>query len=103
VRLVEAVGDRRTARAGFVPIGVEHKVVDEELRAPSEQVDERGFAAFDVKGVFLVEAHPGQLPPLTGQLVVQAGQLLFGLQQIQPGSEPLVTVCGAMVRHWAPP
>lgn len=36
--LVEAVGYRRAAGAGCVPVGVEHEVVDEELRPTPEQV-----------------------------------------------------------------
>src|SRR6266702_56003 len=39
---VEAVRDRRAGRAAGGVVGPEHEVVDEELRAPSEEVRQRG-------------------------------------------------------------
>ena len=99
VRLVEAVGNGRAARAGFVPVGVEHEVIDDQLRTPSEQIHEQGFAILGVEAVGLVEADPRQIPPPAGQLVVQAGQLLFSPKQLKPGVEPLGTGSDAMIRH----
>jgi hypothetical protein len=49
MRLVEAVGDRRVARAAFVPVGAEHEVVHEQLRTAAEEVGERGFAVIGVE------------------------------------------------------
>ena len=103
MRLVEAVGDRRAARAAFVPVGVEHEVVHDQLRTAVEQVGERGFALLGVEDVVLVDAHPRQLSPLAGEVVVQARQLLFGLEQLEPFLEPLLTGSGAMLRHRVEP
>jgi hypothetical protein len=38
-----------------------------------EQVGERGFAAFGVEEVVLVDPHPWQLAPLAGNVVVESG------------------------------
>ena len=99
MRLVEAIGDRRTARTPFVPLGIEHEVVDEQLRAAAEQIDERGSAMFRVEHVVLVESHPRQLPPLPGQVIVPSGQFLLGIEQLEPGFEPLLARPDPVVRH----
>src|SRR5919205_1039842 len=43
-RSVEAVGDRRARGAAGGEVRPEHEVVDEQLRAPAEEVGERGGA-----------------------------------------------------------
>ena len=55
------------------------------------------------KTVVLVDAHPRQLAPLPGEVVVEAGQLLLGLEQLEPRIEPLVAGTGAVIRHRASP
>jgi hypothetical protein len=99
MRLVEPVGDGRTARTTFVPVGVEHEVVHEQLRPAVEQVGERGFAAFGVEEVVLVDPHPRQLAPLAGNVVVESGQFLLGLEQLEPGFEPLVARSNPAIGH----
>src|SRR5213078_4341878 len=47
----------------------EHDVVDEELRAPSEEVCQRGAPVVGLKSIFLVDPNPRQLLPLPSQLV----------------------------------
>jgi hypothetical protein len=60
---VEAVRDRR---AGWTPcrvLGPEHEVVDEELRASSEEIGEGRCALVGLEAVLLVDSNPGQLLP----------------------------------------
>ena len=59
-----------------------------------------------VEEVVLVDAHPRQITPLTGHLVVQPGHLFFGLEQVRPGGKPLLpgscrggSVMGQSSRH----
>ena len=96
---VEAVRDRRAGRAAGRVLGPEHEVVDEQLRAPSEQVGEGRGALVGVEDVLLVDADPRELLPLPGQLVAAPRQLLLGLEQLQPGREPLFPRSGLVTGH----
>jgi hypothetical protein len=60
---VEPVRDRRAGRASRRVVGPEHEVVDEELRAPSEEVCQRGAPFIGLESVLLVDPNPRQ--PLT--------------------------------------
>src|SRR5262249_13314639 len=53
----ELVGDHRAAVAADLLIWPEHEVVDEELPATVEQVDEGGLSARSVELVFLLDSH----------------------------------------------
>src|ERR1022692_2170079 len=59
----EAVGDRGAARTTFVPVRIEHEVIDEHLRTPAEQIAQRRIAVFGREPVVLLNPHPGQLLP----------------------------------------
>src|SRR5438270_3902155 len=76
---VEAVGDRRAGRAPGRVVGPEHEVVDEELRAPSEEIGEGRFALVGIEAVLLVNANPGQVLPHPRELVATPRQRLLGL------------------------
>src|SRR5438445_466012 len=76
---VEAVGDRRAGRAPGRVVGPEHEVVDEELRAPSEEIGEGCRALVGLEAVLLVNANPGQLLPHPRELVATPRQRLLGL------------------------
>jgi hypothetical protein len=63
-------------------------MVDEELRAASEEIRRRGAPLVDLETIRLVDPNPRQLPPPPRQLVAAASQILFGLQQFEPGLKP---------------
>src|SRR5215212_6383678 len=96
---VKAVRDRRTCRAAACVLGAEHEVIDEELRASSEQIGERRYAFVGLETVLLVNSNPRQpLPPLP-QFVATSRQRLLGLEQLQPGRKPLFTCSDLVVSH----
>src|SRR6266567_351238 len=98
-RAVEAVGDGRAGRAPCGVVGPEHEVLDDQLRASLEQVGQGCRAFVDVEPVLLVDPDPGQLLPPPRELVAAPGQLLLGVQQLQPGGKPLVTSSGLVSDH----
>ena len=66
---VETVRDRRTGRAAGGVVGPEHEVVNEELRAPSGEVGQRGVPLVGLESILLVDPDPRQLLALPCQLV----------------------------------
>jgi hypothetical protein len=74
---VHGVGDRRIDRATGLIARAEHEVVDEQLRSPVEQLDERLLAVVRVEAVLLLDAYPGQLASLPGQFVTEPRVLLL--------------------------
>src|SRR2546425_740437 len=80
---VEAIGNRRTRRTAGRVVGPEHEVVDEELRAPSEEVCQRGAPLVGLESVLLVDPDPGQLLPSPRQLVAAPRKFFLRLQQIE--------------------
>ncbi len=96
---VEAVRDRRAGPAPCRVIGPEHEVIDEELRAPSEEIGEGRCALVGLEAVLLLDANPGQLLPPPRQFVAPPRQRLLGLQQLQPGRKPLFTCSGLVIGH----
>src|SRR6266436_3232669 len=57
---VEAIRDRRTGRTTRRVVGPEHEMVDEELRAPSEEVCQRDTPFIGLESVLLVDPDPRQ-------------------------------------------
>jgi hypothetical protein len=55
-------------------------MIDEQLRAPFEQVLERRAAAIGVEVIVLVDAHPRQLLPLPRQRIAAVRQVLLRLE-----------------------
>src|SRR5712691_10864773 len=66
---VEPVRDRRAGRTPRRVVGPEHEVVDEELRAPSEEVCQRSARLVGLESILLVDPNPRQLLPPPRQLV----------------------------------
>src|SRR5262249_60494506 len=64
---LEIVSPERTALAPLIPFRREHEMVDDQLRAPGEQVAERDLAVRSAEHVRLVDAPPWQFPPLLAQ------------------------------------
>src|SRR2546423_11663238 len=100
---VETVRDRRAGRTSRRVVGPEHEVVDEELRAPSEEVCQRGAPLVGVESVLLVDPDPRQLLPSPRQLVALPRQLLLRLQQLEPRRQPLFTCPRLVLGHRSSP
>src|SRR4029077_16629879 len=96
---VEPVRDRRAGRTPCRVVGPEHEVVDEGLRAPSEEGCQRGAPVIGLESVLLVDPDPRQLLTLPHQLVAAPRQLLLRLEQPEPGCKPLFTRSGHVCRH----
>jgi hypothetical protein len=96
---VEAVRDRRAGWTACRVVGPKHEVIDEELRASSEEIGKGRGALVGLEAVLLVDANPGQLLPLLRQLVATPGQLLLSLEQLHPGRKPLFTCAGLVIGH----
>src|SRR4029077_16202997 len=95
----EPVRDRR---AGWTPprvVGPEHEVVDEELRAPPEEVWQRGAPLVGLESVPLVDPNPRQLLPPPRQVVAAPRELLLRLEQLEPRCEPFLPCPGHVLRH----
>jgi hypothetical protein len=63
-RAVEMIGQQRTARTAFFPVGAEHEVIDDQLALAAEQIGQRLLAARSLEYVALVHALPGQFAAL---------------------------------------
>ncbi len=98
-RAVEPVHDCRARRTTGLVVGPEHEVVDEELRATSEEVRQRGAPLVGFEAILFVDADPRQLLPLPRQRVAAPRQLFLSLEQREPRCEPLLMRAGRMVRH----
>ena len=83
---VETVRDRGTGRTPCGVLGPEHEVIDEKLRASSEEIGERRCALVRLEAVLLVDSNPGQILPLLRQFIATPRQSLLGLEQLQPRS-----------------
>src|SRR3989441_3286705 len=78
-------------------------MIDEELRAPAEEVCQRRAALVGVEFVLLVDPDPRQLLPPSRQVIAAVRQLLLRLEQFEPGLEPLFTCPGLVLRHRSSP
>src|SRR5919199_2474477 len=97
-RAVEAVRGVRAAHAAGVGPAVdrraEHEVVDQELRAPVEELGQRLRSVLGLEAVRLLDRDPRQLLPLAGELVAPTGELLLLRQQRDAGGQPLLASSG---------
>src|SRR5207247_2900295 len=98
-KAIEPIRDRRTGGTPRRVVRSEHEMVDEELRAPSEEVCQRGAACVGLEAVRLVDPHPRQLLPPPRQLVAAPCQLLFRREQLEPRRQPLFPRPGDVVGH----
>jgi hypothetical protein len=80
--------DEFTGVAGLVA-RAEHEVVDEQLRAPVEQLEERLVAIVRVEAVLLLHRYTRQLASLPRDLVAEPGVLLLTGEQLLACGEPL--------------
>src|SRR5215510_7130527 len=95
----ETIGDRRAGWASRGVVGAKHEMVDQKLRAPSEEVRQRGAATIGLEAILLVHPDPRQLLALARKFVTASGQLLLGLKQLQPSRKPIFACCGLVIAH----
>ena len=57
-------------------------MIDEELRAASEEISEGRFSFVGLEAVLLVDPNPRQLLPPPRQLIATPRQFLLGLEQL---------------------
>ena len=97
----DLVGAERAADAGMlrpaVHAGLEEGAIDDQLTAALEQVEQARLALGSVERVCLLHRHPRHPPPLGGQRVARAGQLLFLDEHLLVRGLPLL-LCRTM---WA--
>ena len=96
---VEAIRDRRAGWAAGGVVGSEHEVVDEELRAPLEDVCQRGGPFIGLESIRLFDPNPRQFLPPPRQLVAAPRELLLRREQLEPRGEPFFTCSGYVLRH----
>src|SRR6266496_939199 len=106
---VESVRDRRARRTSRFVVGPEHEMVDEELRASSEEISEGRFSVVSLETVFFVDSHPRHFLPFSRHLIAPPSKILLRLEQLQPCRQPLscravasrrlVTCSSLILRH----
>src|ERR1700676_384663 len=95
----EAVGERRAGRTSDREVGPEHEVVDEQLRAPFEEVGKGRGSLIRLKAVLLVDRNPRQVLSQASQLIAAPRQLLLGAQQLKPRRKPLLRGSSPVIGH----
>src|SRR5262249_59306890 len=100
---VEAARSRGEGGPPRREVGAEHEVVDEELRAPPEEVRQRGAPLVGLESIRLVDPNPRQLLPHPRQLVAAPRELLLRLEQLEQRGEPLFTCPDPVLRPRPPP
>src|SRR6266568_4640042 len=83
---------------------VKPSAIAEQDGQPSEEVRQRGGPLVGLESILLVDPHPRQLLPPPRQVVAAPRELLLGLEQLEPGREPLFTCPDSVLRHrsWPP-
>jgi hypothetical protein len=80
----------RPKGAALFPAGTKHEMLNEQLAAPLEKIGQRFPAIRAFEDVVLLDADPGQFAPAGTDLVPQAGESFFLLQEFLAGNEPLL-------------
>jgi hypothetical protein len=88
---VDGFGNRRVDREDGLVARAEHEVVDEQLGALVEKLDERLLTLIRVEAILLLHSHPRQLASKLGEVVAEPGVLFFAGEQLLACGEPLVT------------
>src|SRR5436190_1810539 len=105
---VEVIGDEGAAGASRVllvdpePVA-EHEVVDEQLRAPVEELGKGLLPIVRLEDVLLLDPDPGQLLASACQVVAPAHVFLLGVEQLPPCCQPLVSARGSVLSHHVSP
>src|SRR5258705_2641525 len=83
-------------------VGVEHRVIDNQLASSFEDVAERLRPVLALEGVLLFDELPGQIAPLPTQLVTHPSELLLLRQVLLACLEPLVVFHHLVSCHLIP-
>jgi hypothetical protein len=89
-RRVDVIHRVGAARANMIRARREHEVIDGELTAIAEEVDQRFFAVRAVKDIAFFNLDPGQLPAFGAQGVQRMGHLEFLGQKRFSRREPVI-------------
>ena len=100
---VEAVGRRRAGRTASRVAGPEHEVVDDQLRAPVEQLRECARAFGRIEAILLLHLDPRQLASQFRQLVTEPGVLLLPREQRLSRGQPRLACSDLVITHHWPP
>jgi hypothetical protein len=87
--VADIVDDHRAARAGIGITRLQHVVVDDELAAAVEQVEQAHLAVWTLEGVLLLDPDHRQPPALRCQRIPGPSGLLLFDQQRRVGGLPL--------------
>src|SRR5256886_11282550 len=100
--VADLVDEHRTAVAAGVLVRAEHEVVEEQLAAPFEEIEQRGLALRPGEAVLLLDLHPRQPPALGGERVPRAGGFLLLDEQCVPRRLPFLRRDDRWKVHVAP-
>ena len=87
--VADVVDDHRTAVAAFVPGRTEHEVVQDQLSASFEQIEQAGLAVRALEDVILLDPDHGQPPALGSERIPRPCRLLFLGEQLVSQNLPL--------------
>ena len=87
----DLVGAGRAARAPVLPLRIEHEVVDDQLPATLEHVEQTHGAVRAVEHVVLLDLDHGEVAALGVERVALLGHVLLFGEQCGPSGEPLVS------------
>src|SRR5258708_6027560 len=74
---IECVGPERAGRTPFLPLRIEHKVIDDELAPAFEEFGQRLLPFGPIEDIRLVHLLPPEGAPLLAQLVPKPREFLF--------------------------
>jgi hypothetical protein len=78
---------------------MEHEVVDDQLPAPFEDVDQADGASRAFEDVVLLDLHHRQLPAPAIEGVAAPCQVLLGGQQLDAGGQPFIVLGNLRKAH----
>src|SRR4029450_4162995 len=88
---VEAVRDRRATRTPSRVLGPEHEVVDDELRAPSEEISEGCCPLIGLQAVLLVDLDQGSSCRLRASSSLRLVNSFLASSNSSPRRQPSIT------------
>jgi hypothetical protein len=88
--MAEVVHGHRAPVASLILVGTEHEVVDEQLSAALEQIEQGRLAVRALEDVGLVDENPRQPAAVGGERIACARGFLFPGEQLVASRLPLV-------------
>src|SRR6516162_1957289 len=83
------VGKERAPLTAFGPVGIEHKMIDDELGMILEKVTQAGRTLRTFENILLLDLDHGELAALGAELVTPTGELLLSCKQLFSRRQPL--------------